>query len=174
MNRFEPSFVHLLVATVTIKFHQNVGLCCLEVCRRIIKCKVTVFANTYKCNINGMLADDVAEAAAFCGGVGFSVNKIKCTERRYLIQKSFFQVLSETGRMRFGKANVFVEMKHHNFAPVNVLCYEVFERFKLAGAGGKDNVGLAIGFNGLINYGRSRVSGRLAQLNRIISNYDFH
>lgn len=62
--------------------------------------------------------------------------------------------------MRFGKADVFVEMKHFDTAPVDAgRGGERCEKFELRGAGGGDDASFTTRRNGCANNGGSAIRG---------------
>ena len=80
-QRGEPSFAHLLFTAGIIEVHNKIWCRGVEVRWGIIEGKVTIFADPCKADINLMLSDQRADAAAFRRRIALAVDVVEGLER---------------------------------------------------------------------------------------------
>src|ERR1041385_1957603 len=170
----KPSLTYLLLTTSLIEINHKVGFGRFEIRRRIIECKVSIFPDADKRHIDRLSRDQFAHSSAFFPNiVGFAVDQMK---QPWLnsIDNSFLQVMSKTGRMSFRQFDVFIQMKEHNLAPVDVLLYERIKKLKLRCSGCGDHVCRFTVDNSLLNNAGGIISSRLAQFQFVVEDFFFH
>ena len=80
LQALEPTFSNLLLATRVIKVNDNVRLICIEVRRRIVKCEVPVFTNTYQGDINRIVLNKISQSLTFRFWVFFAMSVLPFNE----------------------------------------------------------------------------------------------
>ncbi len=141
----EPALAELLFSAGIIEVDNEEGFLGVEVGGRVVEGEVPVFTDADKGDVDGMVADDVAQPRAFLARVGLAFDPVGggqgCGE---LGNEAVFQVFAERSGMGFGDAQVFIEVEEGDLVPCDVgLVEEVFEYGELGGAGGEDEVGVA-------------------------------
>ena len=95
----EPAFAQLLITAGIIKFHNQEGFVGIKVSRGVIESDVTIFTNTDKSDVDGVIGKDFLHLGAECGRIiGIAFNKIYfCQLAGQLVDEVFPQVQTETG-----------------------------------------------------------------------------
>jgi len=137
----EPSLVYLLPPAGFVELHYKVWFFAREIRWRIVKRQVAVFSDSHESDINGTGNQFTANSLCDLLRVALSVQKVVLSDSGFEPDSSpkndpFQNVFPETGRMRRRQANVFVQVKKLNPAPIDVRCAsQRIQKFKLRCAG---------------------------------------
>ena len=118
VNIGEPSFADLLLAAGLIEIHDNVGLFGAEIGWRIVEGQVTVFTDSDEGDIDRGSADGSIGAADYFDRILLAIQKMTRDDAGFR-DEAILQELAETGGMRFGQADVFVEMEDRKSTRLN-------------------------------------------------------
>ncbi len=151
----EPAFAELLFAADFVEVDDEVRLFCVEVARRVVEGDMAVFTDADEADVDDFVEQVFAELVD--GGLevsGVSWDEVGFLERAgELCDEAFLDVFAEAGRVRFGQADVFVEVEHRDFRPVDAwLLDELRQHVELAGARGDDDAALALFSEGLADF----------------------
>ena len=128
---------------------------------------MAVFANAGEAHIDCLLADPFADACDLGRQVGcVAIDGNELDLRANLLDEALAEITTEAGRMSRGDTDIFVEVKHGDLGPVDVLGDQGLEHRELAGARSQNDGGPAVFsdriLDGLCPFGGSGSTQRLS------------
>ena len=143
-ERSEPPLVKLLAAARFVERHYGVRLLGVKISGRIVESEMTIFPDArqklYQWGLAAIRSPTVFMTA---------LRIIRAAEQMIFpdadfVDKALAQIFAEAGRVRFGKAHVFIEVEHFDAAPIDVRCSsQRFKKFELGCSGSGDDASLA-------------------------------
>src|SRR4029077_4741891 len=146
----KPSLIHLLPPASFVELHDNVWFLGREIRWRIVKCQMAVFTDSHKSDVNPAGNQFMANSLCDLLRIALSIQKVVPSDSGFapdssLKNDTFQYVLPETSWMRRRQANVFVQVKKLDPAPINVRCAsQRIQKFKLRCAGSDNDSRSAI------------------------------
>lgn len=156
---WKPAFVELLAAAGVVESNYGVRLQRFEIGGRIVEGEMAVFSDADEGDINLGKLQFVANSFHQLAGIFGAAQKMVLADADF-IDEALAQIFAEAGGVSFGEADIFVEMKHFDAAPIDAgHGGEGREKFELRSAGGGDDAGFATGRDGFANDGGGMIRG---------------
>src|SRR5215472_12754921 len=131
----EPPFVHLLLPAGFIEVNDGIRFFRLEIRWRIVERQVTVLSDPPKSNIHWPCGQFAADLFCHRLRISLAIQKMMLRDSR-LMNEPLEKVLAKTGRMSDWQANVFVQVKQLDAAPINIRgARQGLQEFKLRRTG---------------------------------------
>lgn len=139
----------MLAAAGLVKGYDGVRLLGVEIRRWIVESEMTVFAHADEGDINRRLLQFIANRFHDGGGIVRAAEEMVFTDADF-VDEALAQVFAEAGRMRFGQADIFIEVKHFDVAPIDTGCGgKSVKKFELGCPGGGDDASQATRSDGV-------------------------
>ena len=141
-------------AASLVQLHDQVGILCLKVGRRIVECQVAVLADAGKHHVNWCARQCASHGSKHFCHVSRSIDKVVRPDSGP-VDEVLAQVTAKAGGVALRYANVLVEMEEFDPRPVDCrLRGELLQEFKLGGTRrGDDPDGAALADDSLKRLG---------------------
>ncbi len=140
----EPALPNLLLLAPFVQLHHLVGKIGFKVGRRVVEGDMPVLPDADHPHVHDLPAQFCTQGGDVLLHVAFPVHEVGCLEV-HLGDEALLQVLAEARDVALAQGDVLVQVKHFDFAPVDILLRQRLHRLELARTGGKDDPRLTFG-----------------------------
>src|SRR5690606_31424348 len=171
----EPSLAQLLTAARLVELDEDVGIGGFEIRRWVVEGEMAVLADAGKADMDVARPDRAVQPLALCCGVGrITGNHLELPDAADLVEEALLQVAAEARRMGSVDADIFVEMKGMDAAPIDVGRHQRPKHLELARARRENDIGLALGSYGTMDRFGALGGGGASQLGLVGIDRDIH